>query len=257
MKLRNWLPTKYLTEENPFIGMSFEVGYGRIAVMVGKTIIHTMSNMVRADHDSQIFHCSPAYLYRKMGGLERDEFVHVHSNNPRGFLQYTGKDTYDSTEKFYAQALSSRRDFKAANLHPKLADIERMHRFINSPYLYFNVGTIGHVDHGRTFPGYATHALYEKQAREDARAAGFGELDYMQRKLLNNSRNGMGHPQSGHSSLTQACLTSKYKMTDMHGGMRVLVGLTNYLRDAQFRKIEASLAEKYYFTGDGMLPKDL
>jgi hypothetical protein len=32
MKLRNWLPTKYLTEENPVIGLSFEVGYARLHV---------------------------------------------------------------------------------------------------------------------------------------------------------------------------------------------------------------------------------
>lgn len=288
MKLRNWLPTKYLTEENPVIGLSFEVGYARIAVMVGQTIIHTMSNMIRADYDSQIFHCTPAYMYRSYmsdavlankhhsmeGGLRRQNngMMEIHSAlTPRfrSALQYTGVGRYRDFNSHSAQLLEFRRNQKAAHPHPDIVEMDRMHRFLNSPYLYQSVGTVGHIDYGQT----VTSALYEKKLRQAAIDAGFGELDYMQRKLLNNSYNGMPRKESGHSSLTAMCrATPNYRLTDMHGGRGVvpkvkmvsthggrgaLPMLHQYMHDVICYKASTRLGEKYYFTGVGMLPKDL
>lgn len=281
MKLRNWLPAKYLTEENPVIGLSFEVGYARIAVMVGQTIIHTMSNMLRADYDSQIFHCTPAYIYRSYmsnavlankhhpmeGGFRRqdNDMLEIHSAlTPRfrSALQYTGVAHYRDFNSYSAQLLEFRRNQKAANPHPDIVEMDRMHRFLNSPYLYQSVGTIGHVDYGRSTPNYLTRSLYERSIRRAAVDAGFGELDYMQRKLLNNSHNGMSRKESGHSSLTTACLAKpKYRLTDMHGGRGAVVPVYPVAKDIihQFvgHKASLRLGEKYYFTGVGMLPKDL
>ena len=291
MKLRNWLPTKYLTEENPVIGLSFEVGYARIAVMVGQTIIHTMSNMIRADYDSQIFHCTPAYIYRSYmsdavlankhhpmeGGFRRqdtDKFE-VHSAlTPRfrSAVQYTGLERYRDFDSYSAQLLELRRNQKAANPHPDIVEIDRMHRFLNSPYLYQSIGSMGHVDYDRA-PSYLTHALYEKEMRQAAVEAGFGELDYMQRKLLNNGHSGVPRKESGHSSMTAACRTvPKYRLTDMHGdrgvapkvkmvsthgGRSSIPMIHQYLHDVICYKAAARINEKYYFTGVGMLPKDL
>lgn len=292
MKLRNWLPTKYLTEENPVIGLSFEVGYARIAVMVGQTIIHTMSNMIRADYDSQIFHCTPAYMYRSYmpdavlvnkhhpmeGGFRRqdNDMLEIHSAlTPRfrSSIQYTGMARYRDFNSYSAQLLEFRRNQKAGNPHPDIVEMDRMHRFINSPYLYHNVGTVGHVDHGRLTPSYMTRSLYEKEMRRAAVEAGFGELDYMQRKLLNNGHSGIPRKESGHSSMTAACLTNpKYRLTDMHGdrgvvpkvkmvsthgGRSALPMIHQYLHDVICYKAAARINEKYYFTGIGMLPKDL
>lgn len=276
MKLRNWLPTKYLTEENPVIGLSFEVGYARLAVMVGQTVIHTMSNMIRADYDSQIFNCVPAWMYQKRapysdiinkhhpmsGGFRRKEgdAIEVHSAltpRHRSAMQYTGMERYRDFNSYSAQLLELRRNHKAGNPHPDIVEMDRMHRFINSPYLYQSVGTVGHVDHGKP-PTYLTHYLYEKEMRRAAVEAGFGELDYMQRKLLNNSHNGMSRKESHHSSLTAMCRTvPKYRLTDMHGGMGVIVPVHPYEFDAVIHKASLRIGEKYYFTGEGMLPKGL
>lgn len=251
MKLRNWLPTKYLTEENPMIGLSFEVGYARIAVMVGQTVIHTMSNMIRADYDSQIFNCIPAWMYQKQapysvlankhhsmgGGFRRQDngMLEIHSAlTPRfrSAMQYTGMEYY--------------------------ADYDHMHRFLNTPYLYPNVGTIGHVDRGPTFPGYLTHVLYEKNMRQAAIDAGFGEMDYMARKVLNNGRSGVPSPESGHSSLTALYRTvPKYRLTNMHGGRGVIIPVFPHADEVICYKAGNRLGEKYYFTGEGMLPKGL
>lgn len=277
MKLRNWLPTKYLTEENPVIGLSFEVGYARIAVMVGQTIIHTMSNMIRADYDSQIFHCTPAYMYRSYmsdavlankhhpmeGGFRRQDtdMLEIHSAlTPRfrSALQYTGLERYRDFNSYSAQLLELRRNQKAANPHPDIVEMDRMHRFINSPYLYQSIGSMGHMDHGRVTPNYMTRSLYEKEMHRAAVEAGFGELDYMQRKLLNNGHSGMPRKESGHSSMTAACRTvPKYRLTDMHGGRGVAVPVHPYEFNVVGYKAGLRLGEKYYFTGIGMLPKDL
>ena len=276
MKLRNWLPTKYLTEENPVIGLSFEVGYARMAVMVGQTIIHTMSNMIQADYDSQILRCIPAYMYNSrqaalqnspgFGGFRRqdNDMLEIHSARTpryRSAVQYTGVARYRDFNSYSAQLLELRRNQKAANPHPDIVEMDRMHRFINSPYLYHSVGTVGHVDYGRA-PSYLTHTLYEKEMRQAAVEAGFGELDYMQRKLLNNGHSGVPRKESGHSSLTTACRTvPKYRLTDMHGGRGVAVPVYPVAKDIihQFvgHKAATRLAEKYIFTGEGMLPKDL
>ena len=291
MKLRNWLPTKYLTEENPVIGLSFEVGYARIAVMVGQTIIHTMSNMIRADYDSQIFHCTPAYMYRSYmsdavlankhhpmeGGFRRqdNDMLEIHSAltpRYRSAMQYTGLESYRDFNNYSAQLLELRRNQKAANPHPDIVEIDRMHRFINSPYLYQSIGSIGHVGSGK-YPTYLTKALHDKHMREAAIEAGFGELDYMQRKLLNNGHSGMPRKESGHSSMTTACRAiPKYRLTDMHGdrgvvpkvkmvsthgGRSALPMIHQYLHDVICYKAAARINEKYYFTGIGMLPKDL
>lgn len=298
MKLRNWLPTKYLTEENPVIGLSFEVGYARIAVMVGQTIIHTMSNMLRADYDSQIFHCTPAYMYRSYmsdavlankhrpmeGGFRRqdNDMLEIHSAlTPRhrsylgpvgdaylytGALQHTGKSLYTEHEFITSELLNLRRKRKLTDSpfvygdpdHPRqLTNFEIYSKSGSMP----NVGTVGHVDHGKT-PTYLTHHLYEKEMRRAAVEAGFGELDYMQRKLLNNGHSGITRKVSGHSSLTASCLAKpKYRLTDMHGGRGVVAPVYPVAKDIihQFvgHKAAARLAEKYIFTGEGMLPKDL
>lgn len=298
MKLRNWLPTKYLTEENPVIGLSFEVGYARLAVMVGQTVIHTMSNMIRADYDSQIFNCVPAWMYQKRapysdiinkhhpmsGGLRRqdtDKFE-VHSAlTPRhrsylgpvgdaylytGTLQHTGKRLYTEHEFITSELLNLRRKRKLTDSpflygdpdHPRqLTNFEIYSKSGSMP----NVGTVGHVDHGKV-PSYLTSALYEKEMRQAAVEAGFGELDYMQRKLLNNGHSGVPRKESGHSSMTAACRTiPNYRLTDMHGGRGVVVPVYPVAKDIihQFvgHKAAARLAEKYIFTGEGMLPKGL
>lgn len=281
MKLRNWLPTKYLTEENPVIGLSFEVGYARIAVMVGQTIIHTMSNMLRADFDSRIFRCIPAYMYRSYmpdavlankhhpmeGGFHRryPDLLEIHSAlTPRfrSVIQYTGKSLYTEHEFITSELLNLRRKRKLTDSpfvygdpdHPRqLTNFE----IYNKSGSMSNVGTVGHVDHGKT-PTYLTHHLYEKEMRRAAVEAGFGELDYMQRKLLNNGHSGITRKVSGHSSLTAACLAKpKYRLTDMHGGMGVIVPVHPYEFDVITHKASLRLGEKYYFTGEGMLPKDL
>lgn len=292
MKLRNWLPTKYLTEENPVIGLSFEVGWARMAVMVGQTVIHTMSNMIRGDYDSEVYNCIPVWMYERRlmasgftdkhhpmgGGFRRqdDGMMEIHSvctPRLRSALQYTGLERYRDFNSYSAQLLELRRNQKAANPHPDIVEMDRMHRFLNSPYLYHNVGTVGHVDHGRLAPSYMTRSLYEKSIRRAAIDAGFGELDYMQRKLLNNGYSGMPRKESGHSSMTAACLTNpKYKLTDMHGargvapkvkmvsthaGRGTIPIIRQYLHDVICYKAVARLAEKYYFTGVGMLPKEL
>lgn len=230
MKLRNWLPTKYLTEENPVIGLSFEVGYARIAVMVGQTIIHTMSNMLRADFDSRIFRCIPAYMHRSY--MSDAVLANKHHPMEGGF------------HRRYPDLLE---------IHSALTNFE----IYNKSGSMSNVGTVGHVDHGKT-PTYLTHHLYEKEMRRAAVEAGFGELDYMQRKLLNNGHSGITRKVSGHSSLTAACLAKpKYRLTDTHGGMGVIVPVHPYEFDVITHKASLRLGEKYYFTGEGMLPKDL
>lgn len=293
MKLRNWLPTKYLTEENPVIGLSFEVGYARIAVMVGQTIIHTMSNMLRGDYDSQIFHCTPAYMYRSYmsdavlankhhpmeGGLRRQDsgMMEIHSAlTPRhrsylgpvgdaylytGTLHHTGKSLYTEHEFITAELLNLRRKRKLGNSpflygeYPRQLTNFEIYSKIGS---MSSVGTVGHVDHGRSAPNYLTRSLYEKSIRRAAVDAGFGELDYMQRKLLNNDHSGITRKVSGHSSLTTACLAKpKFRLTDMHGGMGVIVPVHPYEFDVITHKASLRLGEKYYFTGEGMLPKGL
>lgn len=281
MKLRNWLPTKYLTEENPVIGLSFEVGYARVAVMVGQTVIHTMSNMIRPDYDSQLFNCVPAWMYQKRapysdlldkhhpmsGGFRRqdNDMLEIHSAlTPRfrSAIQYTGKSLYTEQEFITSELLNLRRKRKLTDSpfvygdpdHPRqLTNFEIYSKSGSMP----NVGTVGHVDHGKT-PTYLTHHLYEKEMRRAAVEAGFGELDYMQRKLLNNSHNGITRKVSGHSSLTTACRAKpKYRLTDMHGGMGVIVPVHPYEFDVVTHKASLRIGEKYYFTGEGMLPKGL
>lgn len=278
MKLRNWLPTKYLTEENPVIGMSFEVGYARMAVMVGQTIIHTMSNMIQADYDSQILRCIPAYMYHSrqaalqnspgFGGFRRQDtdLLEIHSARTpryRSALQYTGMAHYRDFNDYSVQLLELRRNQKAANFHPAPSEIAQMHRFLNSPYLYQRIGSMGHMDRDQLpAASYLTQKHFEGQMRRAAVEAGFGELDYMQRKLLNNSYNGIPRKESGHSSMTAARRTiPKYRLTDMHGSRGVVVPVYPVAKDIihQFvgHKAAARLAEKYIFTGEGMLPKDL
>lgn len=314
MKLNTTLPSKYLTEGNPVIGLSFEVGYRRMLVMVGETIIFKMSNMIRTDVDSEICNCIPAYMYRshmsdavlankhqEMGGgfrrtgadtlevrsahtpMDRSHFAHKGEvldyseaalEKDVGFLQATGRAGYGSFTDFSSRLLESRRQYKAFNHPPRLEDVDRMHRFLNSPYLYANVGTVGHIDYGR-YPSYLTKAMYEKQMREAGiEVDAMAEPDYTIRKLHNN---GSHAGPSGHSSLTAMC--RNYKLTDMHGDrgviprvkvapvvhdytsmsgrMPAIIGMTGYVRNAVFRRVEAYLTDKYYFTGEGMLPKDL
>lgn len=305
MKLNTTLPSKYLTEGNPVIGLSFEVGYRRLLVMVGETIIFKMSNMIRADVDSEICNCQPGYMYLAQlpyGGMSggfnrvgmgrpqaaytpasRSHFAHKGEvldyseaalEKDVGFLQATGRAGYGSFTDFSSRLLESRRQYKAFNHPPRLEDVDRMHRFLNSPYLYANVGTVGHIDYGR-YPSYLTKAMYEKQMREAGIEIPFGGHDDTVRKLHNN---GSYAGPSGHSSLTAMC--RNYKLTDMHGDRGVIprvkvapvvhdytsmhgrtpviTDLANrYIRDAVFRRVEAYLTDKYYFTGEGMLPKDL
>jgi hypothetical protein len=315
MKLNTTLPSKYLTEGNPVIGLSFEVGYRRLLVMVGETIIFKMSNMIRADVDSEICNCPPGYMYLAQlpyGGMSggfnrvgmgrpqtaytpasRSHFAHKGEvldyseealKKDVGFLQVIGRMGYNDTQESFArQILEARRAYKTKHPeriygeypHPRqlinqLTNYEIYHRSGSMP----NVGTIGHIDHGR-YPSYLTKAMYEKQMREAGIEIPFGGHDDTVRKLHNN---GSYAGPSGHSSLTAMC--RNYKLTDMHGdrgviprvkvasavhdytSMRgrtpVITDLANrYIRDAVFRRVEAYLTDKYYFTGEGMLPKDL
>lgn len=308
MKLRNWLPVKYLTEGNPVIGLSFEVGYRRLLVMVGEAIIFRMSNMIRADVDSEICNCPPGYMYLAQlpyGGMSggfsrvgmgrvksahtpasRSHFAHKGEvldyseealKKDVGFLQATGRAGYGGIGGFSTRLVELRRQQKEFNHPPALADVDRMHRFLNSPYLYTNVGTVGHVDYGRRnpLPLYLTKAMYEKQMRDALVEIPIGDGDaYTVRKMLNNGYSGVPREPSGHSSLTAMC--RNYKLTDLHGdrgtvvsvkppiphlpvwpGIHAIAAQLNDPRRRVLRRVESYLAEKYYYTGEGMLPKDL
>lgn len=310
MKLRNWLPTKYLTEDNPVIGLSFEVGFRRLLVMVGETIIFSMSNMIRGDVDSEVFNCIPAWMYRSHmadamlankhqqmgGGFRRTgadtlEVRCAHTPMARshfskdGILQFTGRQEYSE----YSIV-----DNDVQGVYRDLISLRRMRKLVNEPYVYGeiahprqltnyeiyrlsgsmpNVGTVGHVDYGRRWPPlYLTKAMYEKQMRDAGIEVDvMAEPDHTIRKLLNN---GTHAGPSGHSSLTAMC--RNYKLTDLHGGRGTVVSvkppiphlpvwpgihaLAAQLNDPRrrvLRRAEAYLANEYYYTGEGMLPKGL
>lgn len=299
MKLRNWLPTKYLTEENPVIGLSFEVGFRRLLVMVGETIIFSMSNMIRGDVDSEIFNCLPGYMllaqlpYGGMSGgfnrvgmgrvrsahtpASRSHFAHKGEvldyseealKKDVGGLQFTGRENYSEYGLIANDVQDLYRDSVALRRLQKLRDDPYLYgemshpRQLTNPEIYRlsgsmpNVGTVGHIDYGRV-PKYLTKAMFEKQMRDGTREVVIGEeAQWTVRKLLNNGVNGI--KPTGHSSLTAMCLSAAKPKSNAWPRIRAAYGdLDNYLKNTVFRRVEANLAEKYYFTGEGMLPKDL
>jgi len=273
MKLRNWLPTKFLTEENPFIGLSFEVGYRRLAVVVGDTIIFTMSNMIRSDIDSQIYRCPPSNFYQwATGGFARGEVPVISSPVRRGFYQETGMHRYGdvvdyiglmgnppSHKEFTEHLLTLRRAHKSKSWTGTREDMDRLHRTMNDPWsIYRKSSSMG--------SGFITQQMFSRLYRENMREVEFETADHTIRKLMNNGQSGIPEEPSGHNSLTTMCRTRtavksfnipKFRLTDAPGDRGPFTYVFDYAAHMACIKAVGRLGDKYYYTGEGMLPKDL
>ena len=84
MKLANTLPiSRNFSEQNPVIGLSFSVGYNKLLLFVGETIIVTLNNVIGGDNVKTMHVCSPPHILQAYGGLRRGEGTIRHAYTPK------------------------------------------------------------------------------------------------------------------------------------------------------------------------------
>jgi len=234
MSISTPLPPKFFTEESPYIGLSFEVGYRRMAVMVGQAIIFTFSNMIRADVDSEVWNCFPA-----------DRILIQNRTDVNMISAFT--PAYRSHFfNFTEHLLALRRANKLTNgKAPTKEDMDRIQRTILDPW---NI--------------YRRSSMYYSEMF----AAQTLEVPFNSKTKL--FRNGF-HGKSAHDSLTTLCTTKasakqyslgsanrpKFRMTSSNGDIGTLVELVDYAMQHAAEKAETALRDKFYFTGEGMVLK--
>lgn len=226
MKLANTLPiSRNFSEQNPVVGLSFSVGYNKLLLFVGETIIVTINNFVRGDVDSLTYLCSPPHILQAYGGLRRGEGTIRSAYTPkeRSLLNHTLP-----SEAFFEKMLEERRRAKRNNFQYDPKKMDFLHRSIQAPAY-----TTNHLLDATWFQHVKlTHANGE-------------QVNPIVRKLLTNGRPGVPDSNvSFHSSFSGRGLPEP-----------VLYSKAGHLNRQSCEEAMAFLNKVYFFTAEGMVPK--
>ncbi len=238
----------HLYESNPVIGLSFMLGYDRLAVMVGETIIFSLNNLIRGDVDSLIY-ANPPIFNPCLTGLRRQM--------GRGNEMVPSDNDVDSIYRLNLEQLEFD-SYSTFNLNDKHQELGGDKKCLSTKkrieVLVRNNPLAEDTRHYLTVEGLNRRLMADSLIKA---------MNPYARKLFLNSYSGSIDERSIHPVLTTLCKISsripQFKLTDLPGDRGLPVKITpikaEILNRFTVKKAVEYLERRYHFTAYGLISK--